>query len=609
MLAASAGIRPSNAQELALDEGQQTFLRLLKSSNESVTRMLESAQAAGRGSQRSSNSAELAAASESVVRELNGPPPRAGRGVGRGANVAALAAAYCAPQSAYYRSEKLIPLMERAARAFVDAQHPDGTLDAGNLASPPDTGFVVEALAAALEVLRRMDDPALAQIKTTLSKFLLVAAEALVTGGVHTPNHRWVICSALARIHSLFPDSKYVNRIDDWLGEGIYQDADGQFEERSTGIYSRVTDNAFVTMARLLNRPELLVPVRRNLEMTLHYLHPDGEVETVASRRQDQTMALSIANYYLQYRYMAIRDNNPSFGAVVRLIQAMPGEGYVEGANPVIYFIEEPLLQKSLPVGGAIPSDYSRVFSNSGVARIRRGDISATVYGGSDWPLGVASGLASNPTFFTFRKGKAVLQSVRMGGQFFSQGAFRSEGLAAEGNRFILHQSFDVPYYQPLPKNFRNPRGDYALTPARDFRFWSKLDFPHRQMSNIQTLDQKVTVIENHAAFELHFDITGHDRVPFLVELAFRPGGELKGALQELPARDGGKAYLLKEGFGRYQVGDDAIEFGPGLAEHQFLNLSGPSYVAHGAVLKAAGILVYITGFTPFQRVLMIRRG
>jgi hypothetical protein len=579
-LAASTGARSLSAQESAVaDEGQHTFLRLLRSSNETVSRMLER------------------------------PTARAARGLGRGANVAALTAAYCSPQSVYYRSERLIPLLESGARAFVDAQHPDGTLDAGNLASPPDTGFVVEALAASLAVLRRMDDPPLAQTKAALSKFLLAAGEALATGGVHTPNHRWVICSALARIHSLFPDAKYVNRIDDWLGEGIYQDADGQFEERSAGIYSRVTDNAFVTMARLLNRPELLVPVRRNLEMTLYYLHPDGEVETVASRRQDQTMAVSVANYYLQYRYMAIRDNNPSFGAVTRLIQSMAGENYVEGANPVIYFIEEPLLQRPLPDGGAIPSDYSRVFSNSGVARIRRGDISATVYGGSDWPLGVASGLASNPTFFTFRKGRAVLQSIRMGGQFFSEGAFRSEGLEAENNRFILHQRFDVPYYQPLPKAFRNPRGDYALTPARDFRFWSKLDFPHRPMSNIQTLDQKVTVTENRGVFELRFDITGHDHVAYLVELAFRPGGELTGALQELSSRDGGKAYLLKEGMGRYRVGEDAIEFGPGLAEHQFLNLSGPSYIAHGAALKTAGILVYITGYTPFQRVLTIRSG
>lgn len=116
-LTASAGVRPLAAQESAADEGQQTFLRLLRSSNASVARMLESAQAAGRGSQRSGNSADLAAPRESVVRELlNGPPSRAGRGVGRGGNIAALVAAYCASQSPSYRSQKLIPLMESAER-------------------------------------------------------------------------------------------------------------------------------------------------------------------------------------------------------------------------------------------------------------------------------------------------------------------------------------------------------------------------------------------------------------------------------------------------------------------------------------------------------------
>jgi hypothetical protein len=575
-LGVSAAARPQTAQENT-DEGDRFFERLLKSSNETVVSMLRQ------------------------------PPSRAGRGVGRGANLAALAAAYCAPESPLHANEQLIPLMESASAVFVAAQHPDGTLDAGNLASPPDTAFVVEVLATTLAVLRKTSDPKLERTKNTLSKFLLSAGEALITGGVHTPNHRWVVCSGLARLNSLFPDARYVARLDDWLGEGIYQDADGQFEERSAGIYSRVTVNAFVTMARLLNRPELLVPVRRNLDMTLYYLHPDGEVETVASRRQDQTMSESASNYLVQYRYLAIRDNNSAYGAVVRLLESKAGEGFVENGNPLIYFMEEPLLRKSLPEGGEIPSDYARVFAASVLARVRRGSFSATVYGGSDWPLGVASGLASNPTFFNFRKGKAVLQSVRMGGQFFSEGVFRSEGLRTDGNAYVLHQRFDVPYYQPLPKEFRNPKGDYALTPARDQRFWSKLDFPHRRMTNIQTLDQKVTVVEKQGGFELQFDITGADHVPFVVELSFRAGGEMAGSLQEASTRDNGKIWFLREGTGSYRVGEDVIEFGPGQTDHQFTNLSGPSYAAHGATLKAGGTCVYITGFTPFRKVITIR--
>ena len=81
----------------------------------------------------------------------------------------------------------------------------------------------------------------------------------------------------------------------------------------------------------------------------------------------------------------------------------------------------------------------------------------------------------------------------------------------------------------------------------------------------------------------------------------------MTGALQELPARDGNKIFLLKEGAGRHRVGDDTVEFGPGQAEHQFLNLFGQSYAAHGATLRAAGWCVYVTGLTPFQKVITIR--
>jgi hypothetical protein len=90
-----------------------------------------------------------------------------------------------------------------------------------------------------------MNESGLRQTKDTLTKFLLAAARRFVTGGVHTPNHRGVVCCALARINALFPSARYVNRIDDWLGEGIYQDPDGQFRERSTGIYSRVQTQRF----------------------------------------------------------------------------------------------------------------------------------------------------------------------------------------------------------------------------------------------------------------------------------------------------------------------------------------------------------------------------
>jgi hypothetical protein len=537
-----------------------------------------------------------------AVREVqSGRPPRFGiRRIGTA--LQAFTAAYCAPESAHFRSAELIAPMEQAAAALLKAQHADGTIDAGNLSSPPDTGFVMETTCQSLAVLRKLDDARLDRAREQVGRFIQQAAPAELTGGVHTPNHRWVICSALARINSLFPDAKYVRRIDQWLGDGIYQDADGQYPERSTGIYSQVEDGAFVTMARLLGRPQLLEPVRRNLAMNLYYLHPNGEVETVASRRQDAGMVSNIAKYYLEYRYLAIVDGNRAFAGAAALIEEKLGAA-LRTANPVLSFLEEPRLREKMPEAEPVPSDYAKVFSNSGVVRIRRGPVSATVFGGSDWPLGVASGLSSTPTFFTFRKGAAILDAVRLGCNFFSEGAFHAQGVEVRDGGYVLHQRYDVPYYQPLPESERNPRGDYPLTPARDARFWSKLNFPKRQMSQVQSIDQKVTVREKAGAFELEFEITGREGVPVTVEMVFRPGGTFSGAVQEDAAA---KLWTLGDGMGKYTVGGDAIEFGPGGAEHRFLNLESPSYTAHRGSVRVAGNAVYLTGYTPFRRVVRV---
>jgi hypothetical protein len=68
-----------------------------------------------------------------------------------------------------------------------------------------------------------------------------------------------------------------------------------------------------LTIAWLLDRPELISHVRRNVEATLYLLDPNGEVETVHSRRQDQTHIRDIWPYLLQYRELALLDGNGQF--------------------------------------------------------------------------------------------------------------------------------------------------------------------------------------------------------------------------------------------------------------------------------------------------------
>jgi hypothetical protein len=488
--------------------------------------------------------------------------------------VSALACASCAPGSSFFHSTALVEPLQLAVRFLLEVQHDDGTIDlhTTNFHSPPDTAFVLEALCPACTVMQREAWPPHAAVVADLRRFAVRAGAALVSGGVHTPNHRWVVCAALARLNALSPDPDYVARIDQWLAETVDIDPDGQFTERSTAVYSAVVDRALLTVARLLDRPALREPVRRNLEMTVFYVHPDGEVVTEASRRQDRYQRGSLARYYYSYRTLALLDGNGRFAAMARQIEQAE-RPHLTSEWPA--FLEEPGLQQPLPAVAPLPADYVRVFSYSGLARIRRGPVSATI-------------LADNSSLFSLRKGTAALEAVRLASAFFGKGQFAGDRLEVRGGRFILRQVLDGPYYQPFsPEQIaagvavrRAPNG----TLAPDSR-------AARGRSNVQTLESVVEITEADGAFELDVAVGGTDGVPVAVELAFRHGGRLHGVEAVPDLKD---AYLLREGTGRYTSGADTITFGAGRAEHSWTQL-------RGALPKWDGQSVYLTGFTPFH--------
>lgn len=523
---------------------------------------------------------------------------------------ATLTASYCSPSSRYYHDKAVATTLQKLAQQMIRAQAEDGTVNVGNLESPPDTAFVVEIVTAAIFVLSKDNNDALSPVKDNIKTFLLKTGDALSVGGVHTPNHRWVVSAALARLNALYPNKKYLDRINDWLGEGIYINSDGNYAERSR-IYSYVESTAFLGMARLLNKPSLFDPVRRNLETTYYYSEPNGDLITNDSRRQDQwasihpdpNVSANILNYYLLYRYMAINDRNNTFAAIAKMIEGLNGFEQTVLNRALISFLEEPLLQKELPPQATLPVNYEKLFTQSHLLRIRRGNTSTTFFGGVDWPLVIASGHSSSPDFFAFRKGAAILKYMRLSAAFFGTGYFYSEGLKKIGNAYVLHKKLDVPYYQPLPKNLRKANGDYELSESVDHRFWNKMDFSHRPTSNVKTLETTITLTETAAGQdELLFEVNGQAGVNVTIELCFDKGGSLNG----VSAAEGENNYFLENGFGKYELGGDSISFGPGVAKHKTIsNLEGERYSTHFGSLRTEGLHVYLTGVTPFMHKLM----
>ena len=75
---------------------------------------------------------------------------------------------------------------------------------------------------------------------------------------------------AMAEAQVLFPELSVGETIEAYLNEGIDINADGEYIERSTGVYNAVCNRALRFAARILERPELLEPVRRNLDLSYH---------------------------------------------------------------------------------------------------------------------------------------------------------------------------------------------------------------------------------------------------------------------------------------------------------------------------------------------------
>jgi len=473
------------------------------------------------------------------------------------------------PESIYYASANLLQSIEIGAQYLTKAQHSDGTIDllGSNFHSPPDTAFSVDNVALAYQLIAAIKGAKKALIP--LKKYLLKAGEALIVGGIHTPNHRWVVAAALLKLNTIWPDKRYVARAEEWLLEHIDIDPDGQYTEKSAGGYTAIVNRMLIEMAKGLKKPEILDAVRKNLNMTMYYVHPNGEVVTEASNRQDKGTIKFLNSYYYSYRYLALLDQNGEFAAMCKLIEKSSAHANSEHLN---YFLLEPDLWKELPSVKNLPTNYVKTFPYSGIVRIRRGQWDTTI-------------LSNNPGFLTFHKGSAVLQGMRIAASFFGKGQFQSNDIKQEGNNWILKNALEGPYYQPYPPDKIDPQGDL-----------SKMPRTMRPKSEVQNLSYVVGISEHEEGINIDFEIKGTEGVPVTLELIFRPGGKLKGVNSVMGKPN---SYLFADKEGSYSVGEDTIKFSPGIALHKGINL-------RGALPSVEAPTVYLTGISPFKHTLKL---
>jgi len=476
---------------------------------------------------------------------------------------------YVSRDSKFYQSKDLLERMTIAAKALLNFQHPDGTVDllSTNFHSTPDLAFTIYPLAVSYSIMLKNNKLKYADLPALIKQFLLKGGDALTVGGIHTPNHRWVVCGALAWLHTFFPNAMYRARVDQWLAEKIDIDADGQYQERSTAVYTPVTNRSLLDIAKKMNYVSLYDVVRKNLNLTFYFVHSNGEIATESSIRQDKYIQSIMSAYYLAYNSMALLDKDSHYSGMIAYIQNTVTAEQLGYMLP--RFLEDSSLLETLPEPSPLPTSYHKYFSYSDMVRIREDDVDMSI-------------ITNNPNFLTYFKGHAALESVRLSSAFFGKGQFESSQLDRDGNSYVLSSVMHGPYYQPLPKE-KIP--DSTET-------WRSVPRNERDQSEVQTLYTKIYVTPENKKVKVKVVVDGPKNLPVTLELGFRMGGTLQNVT---PKKGIKNAFLIKDGeFATYQNDNDKIKIGPGTGVHKWTQL-------RGALPKVQAECLYFTSYAPCE--------
>ncbi|MHA6484889.1 hypothetical protein ACX1C1_23655 [Paenibacillus sp. strain BS8-2] len=503
---------------------------------------------------------------------------------------------YCQQSSSYYRDKDLLSVMEDLGDALLGIQLPSGNVSLYNcnIDSPPDTAFTSHLVGTLLQLALRDAGPEAAKVTSSLTTFMERAIPALLTGGIHTPNHRWVMAAALAKLEELFGGNEYRERAFQFLNEGLDITEYGEWTERSNSIYNAICSYYLYTVGSVFDHKPSMEAASLTLHMMRYMMHPGDTIATEYSGRQDLgAVAYMDDRYYVAYYLLASYDQDSDLAGMAQMAERTAPRGSLA----LLHWMLEPERMK-LPHVIAQPNEnYTILFGENNQVRVpnkvpylgplvkhphgaavlrhRRDKLSITV-------------MAGQPECMYLQYGNARICGIKLGVGWFGIGAAAFPGITKlNEERYRMEIELEGCYFGPLAdEHTKHANGSYV-------------DFPNH-------LREKTSVVKMKAAIEVTLLDDGMDVRVISNEAnglylqavcMFDENGSLSGDGLE---RTGPATSRLSYGNALYTNGNDCIRIEGGAHEHDELLMRNDT-------LHPSAIHMMMNWSTPTDKVLSFR--
>ncbi|TAH66386.1 MAG: hypothetical protein EWM47_10225 [Anaerolineaceae bacterium] len=487
--------------------------------------------------------------------------------------------------SHYYENVTIYERVLLGLKYISHSQRDNGFFDLinCNFYSSPDTAFCLKRLIPIYQYLTvtfletdgkdNLRDYA-ATISSIIKDILYRGATAMITGGFHTPNHRWAIASVLLTCSQLFNEASFADHAMLYLNEGIDSSEDGEYAERSAGNYNRICNDAMIMIASATGDDSYLEYATRNLYMMLNYIEPDGSIFTNNSTRQDRGEKVYPKDYYMEYLYLGYLLNNETFLQAANKIMDYVTMHNLTAMDCLIHFMNLPQLITFEYESSNMPDSYHKYFRESSLVRIRNGEYSCSIVNQSS-------------SFLYFTHGDLTM-GMKIGGSFCEHRAFIPEQLVQKPDCYELTQTMIGWYYLPFGKDVGTSD-------------WWKMDHSQREKIYGPNLNFNVSIKEVKDGFDVHIKVDGIDRAPLRIELSFDEGTIISSDSFTIYGNGGG-SLIAKEGTITASKGRYAISAGTAFGNHNF------SDGKFGSESKNPNCFtVYFTDYTCFEHVIELR--